>query len=217
MSWVKLDHAMPSHPKMLGLTAGEFALFIEALCYCSQHETDGILPQNAGKTMRFWTEKRSKTLQERSLWKTENDGGNVVLRIHDYLDYQPSKANLQAERAATRDRVANWRKRRSNSVTDEEVTVLPALRVTEPRPVPSLREDFKDQEDSTDDHVLSALLKVMGEPSEGQARVELQMWRAKGASEHDFRAVLSGVEKARPKSARAYVRRSFENRLREKA
>ena len=52
------------------------------------------------------------------LWEAV-DGG---WKIHDYLDYNPSHAQQEADRAASRKRQAMFRERRRNGVTNGDVT-----------------------------------------------------------------------------------------------
>src|SRR3954462_3199592 len=101
MSWVYLDDDMPWHPKITGLTPAEFALHVEAICYCGRYLTDGVLPSNCAQTLRFWTKKRRDSLVVARVWEISVDG-NLV--IHDYDQYQRSKAQVQAEKAANRER-----------------------------------------------------------------------------------------------------------------
>ncbi len=107
MPWVRLDESFADHPKIE--RAGPLAawLHVAALCYCSRHLTDGRIPK--AKAIRLAdipdpAEHVAALLRE-GIW-TE-DGSDYVL--HDYLDYQPSRSDVEAERSAARARMAKKR------------------------------------------------------------------------------------------------------------
>lgn len=91
MTWVRLDDAFPEHPKVLALgddyEAG-VALHVRGLCYCARNLTDGHVPA------RMFREDAATIarLVEVGMWH-EAEGGFV---IHDYLDYNPSRAEALA-------------------------------------------------------------------------------------------------------------------------
>ncbi|MGB9886787.1 MAG: DnaD domain-containing protein [Moorellales bacterium] len=94
------------------------AMQVAALCYCNKYLTDGFIPREVvptllnlqGLGMRLWQgeligggeearwELIVRDLIEAGIWE-EVEGG---YRIHDYLDYQPSKAEVLAEREQKR-------------------------------------------------------------------------------------------------------------------
>ena len=91
MTWVRIDDAFPEHPKVLSLGDDYergVALHVRGLCYCARNLTDGHVP---ARMFREDAEIRSR-LVEVGMWH-EVEGGFV---IHDYLDYNPSKAEALA-------------------------------------------------------------------------------------------------------------------------
>lgn len=86
MPWVRLDDAMPDHPKVAPLSNGAFRLFIEGLCYANRFLTDGRVHTSAipGQRRRYVTE-----LLDSGLWSKDDDG----YLVHDYLRYQPARAS----------------------------------------------------------------------------------------------------------------------------
>ncbi len=106
VSWVKLDDKFTGHTKVLAAGPEAAWLHIEGLCYCAQQETDGVVLDNAlAKLTQFSKPKAGKLaarLVEVGLW--ERNGAGYV--IHDYLDYNPSKASLEIKRKAARKRMA---------------------------------------------------------------------------------------------------------------
>lgn len=116
MAWFKVDDRLWSHPKWLGLPIEAKALWVSAGSYCAMHETDGeisrqtlaiVLP-NSRHT------RAANALVEAGLWEQENDG----YRFHEWAEYQPTKAQLDAERQATKERVKQWRNSQRNGVTN---------------------------------------------------------------------------------------------------
>ncbi|HET7486849.1 MAG TPA: hypothetical protein VFJ85_02905 [Acidimicrobiales bacterium] len=102
MAWVRLDEAFPDHPKVA--RAGPLAswLHVCALAYCNRLLTDGFVPSAQVAKLADLSEVRATALQlaERlvdvGMWTREAGG----FRIHDFGDYQPTKAQVEAERQA---------------------------------------------------------------------------------------------------------------------
>jgi len=98
MAWIKLDHNVPRHPKIAGLSDRAFRWWITGLCYASEFLTDGALPPVFIATVprRAWEE-----LIGADLWYVDEPGR---LLIHDYLKHQTSKAVIERERRRNTDR-----------------------------------------------------------------------------------------------------------------
>lgn len=104
MAWLKLDDAFTDHPKIMA--AGPMAgwLHVCALTYCSRLLTDGFIP--AGQVRKLADIDNAGELVQRlidaGLWDT-CDGG---YQIHDYLDFNPSRADTLKRREYDRNRKA---------------------------------------------------------------------------------------------------------------
>ena len=100
MTWVKLDDQFPDHPKLaeLGeLTPAAGWLHVCALCYSARYLTDGRIPGGqVPRLMASDTKPLVEVLLEVGLWERDGTG----YQIHDYLDYNPSRAQVLAEREA---------------------------------------------------------------------------------------------------------------------
>lgn len=146
MAWVKLDDAMPQHPKVMAAGVQAFALDVAGICYSNKHATDGfiadyalpaVLPSLASP--KRWANK----LVEVGRWYRVEGG----YEIHDVQDYQPTAAQqkeLSKKRAEAgrRGGTKSGASRRSNrEATAKQVAS------TEPNPVPSrpVTEEPKDQ------------------------------------------------------------------------
>jgi hypothetical protein len=97
MTWTRLDEDFPQHPKIVA--AGEWAelIHIHALIYSNHYLTDGFIPTEAVPTLtrvRSHVEPSIKALVKLGVW-VPVEGGYA---IHDFLEYQPSKAEVLAKR-----------------------------------------------------------------------------------------------------------------------
>ena len=137
MPWIRIDDHAPEHPKMLRAGASACWLWVCGLAYCSRHLTDGEIPAEALLTLGISKagDAAGRLVHER-LWD-EIPGG---YRVHDYHDYQPSKAQVSERRKRTIDRVTEWRKRHGYAHGNADVTLLPnecnAVSTHPPVPVP---------------------------------------------------------------------------------
>lgn len=106
MVWVKLDDAFVDHPKVDGLSDAAFRLFVSSLCHANRYLTDGFVATDRPPRLvaRF---KRAliDELVHAGLW-SEVDGGWA---IHDYLLYNPSRRQVEAERVSNARRQALFR------------------------------------------------------------------------------------------------------------
>lgn len=125
MAWFKVDDALAFHPKVIAAGNAAMGLWVRCGSYCAQFETDGWL--NLGTISALGGHKRDiDRLVAVHLWVREGDG----VRFRDWADYQPTKAQKDAERSATADRVRAFRDRERNGVT-------PAVSNATGTPVPS--------------------------------------------------------------------------------
>ena len=126
MVWVKLDDGFPEHAKMLAVGPLGLAMQVSALCYANRNLTDGFIPTAAAKKLVDLDDIRGvawkgivKRLVDVGAWK-EVPGG---WQIHDYAEYQPTKAQVVDERRAARERMQAVRanKRRTSREQGEGV------------------------------------------------------------------------------------------------
>jgi len=139
MPWLKIDDGMVEHLKVASLSDAAFRAHIEALSFAARNLTDGEIPAAVAKK-QGWT-RRSKELVRAGLWESA-DGGYT---IHDYLEYNPSREQVEAEREAARDRMNRRRSPdvrpnnpRSSSVGSPEVHLLVREKFNDPDPDPDV-------------------------------------------------------------------------------
>ncbi|MBE3589986.1 MAG: hypothetical protein IMW98_08510 [Firmicutes bacterium] len=138
MAWVKIDDHFDEHPKLARVGPVGWGVWLAGLAYCNRNLTDGFIPRSVAATLacfevvdsegRVWSLARTsgmvgedvdstwviELLVDAGLWE-EVPGG---YRVHDYLDYQPSKEQVISEREAARRRMANVRARRKSGSED---------------------------------------------------------------------------------------------------
>jgi|SRR5215471_385582 len=100
MGWVRLEDGIGEHPKLAAVDDHAFALYVCGLAYCNRNLTDGFIPTAVGLTLRHSgkTKQAIVALETARLWQAV-DGG---WRVHDYLDYQPSKQQVELSRGKVR-------------------------------------------------------------------------------------------------------------------
>ena len=110
MPWVKLDDRFPSHRKIVLLSDRAFRLYVSALCWSSENLTEGLIrDRELSVVARIRGIKgAAKELEEAQLWDRA-DGG---WQIHNFLEYNPDRAKVKAEREANAARQQAWRDRK---------------------------------------------------------------------------------------------------------
>lgn len=144
MGWVRISDDFYDHEKFQGLTVLGDSVWVRGLAYANRNLTDGVLTARAARglvdtsRLGIYTgthSGRDATPQDgidellaADLWHGDGHGcpdceqpgpGRYV--IHDFLRYQPSRAEVQEKRAGGAERVRQWRQRKGtgarNSVT----------------------------------------------------------------------------------------------------
>lgn len=119
MGWARMDDGYLGHPKIL--EAGPWAelLDLRSIIWCAKYETDGLVTRSALQSIGRGIPKvpaRVLSLIEVGRWLV-NDGGGWW--VHDFLKYNPSKAEKETQREQGRERVRKHRLSTSgNAVTN---------------------------------------------------------------------------------------------------
>lgn len=115
MGWARFDDGYLDHPKIL--EAGPWAELLDfrSVIWCAKYETDGLITRSALKRIgRDIPKVSSRVLALVAVGRwTVNEGGGWW--VHDFLTYNPSKAQKATQREQGRERVRNYR---SNAVTN---------------------------------------------------------------------------------------------------
>lgn len=114
MTWAKFDDRFWCHPKVVALSDRAFRLYVTSVCWAASQETDGEVPRAMLPVFRG-TPAAAAELVRAGLWEAAEGGW----RIHDFLDYHPSRAELDAERARRSSVAAAAAKARWQAPADE--------------------------------------------------------------------------------------------------
>lgn len=111
MPWARLDDHFFSHPKVREAWRCRPALGLHAmsLSYCMCHGTEGRVSDTFVEDQLPDPGERDAAvaaLVDAGLWERNGTGWIV----HDFLDYNPSNDDIEARRAADRDRKRSGRK-----------------------------------------------------------------------------------------------------------
>jgi len=153
MTWVRRDDQASIHRKVAPLDDGCYRLWSEAIEWCSRNGTDGRIGAKELAGIKRGTPARAKVLVAQDLWHEAGvlcgsdrcpPTGPDGWVIHDYLDYNPSRAEVIADKRAKAERTRRWRESKNgrqprdgagdasqdSHVSSRDGPVMP------PRPVP---------------------------------------------------------------------------------
>jgi hypothetical protein len=140
MGWVRIDDHFDEHPKLARVGPLGWGLWLKGLAYCNRNLTDGFIPRAVAHSMSDFelvdhddrlyrlgaacgmsgdditSEWVIGFLLDAGLWHSVAGG----YEIHDYAEYQPTKAEVEAERAKVAARVNRHRNARRNAVTNSD-------------------------------------------------------------------------------------------------
>ena len=106
MTWAKLDDRVADHLKIRRAGTDAAVLYLAAITWSARHTTDGKVPKDLlGDVWRplaesFDATKAARRLVDVGLWHDRGDH----FEIHDFLEYNPSKADLEAKREKEREK-----------------------------------------------------------------------------------------------------------------
>ena len=139
MAWVKLDDGYFFNRKVRVLSPTAMLLDVAAFCFCAKAENDGSfgahdVPLVAALCKLDDVSAELEELIKAGRWKLTDNG----YRVHDFLVYNPSHVQLQAQRESTKERVAKFRAGKRNSVTNAVTSPVSNGPCTSaPYPIPS--------------------------------------------------------------------------------
>jgi hypothetical protein len=128
MTWFKVDDRFHSHPKVLGLSLAAAGLWVRAGSWCAAHETDGHLNKALLRTFKA-PPRLAQELVNAGLWRAEVDG----FSFKNWIEFQPTSAQLEQKRLATSRRVSKHRNAVTNASPDPVPIPIPELKNTRVR------------------------------------------------------------------------------------
>jgi hypothetical protein len=145
MAWVRIDDQFTDHPKAAHAGPLGIAMQVAGLCYCNRYLTDGFIPLAIAPRLLDFTGIAEgephdvdtkqvngyamewmyvvERLEKAGMWEVV-DGGWL---IHDYLEYNPSREEMQAKRAEVSEKraeagrrgaAARWQNGKTDGKTD---------------------------------------------------------------------------------------------------
>ncbi len=115
MAYAKFDDGFADHPKNRGLSDGAFRLHVSGILHSARWLTDGAVPADVlPDLMRRYRPAYLAELIDRGLWREVLPG--ALYQIHDYLQWNDSRAKVEARRERNAKRLAEWR---ANSGKDD--------------------------------------------------------------------------------------------------
>lgn len=143
--WAKFDDSYTENRKVRSVSAIAQHLHMVSIIHCAKGETDGFfakydLPLVASKARIKSPGSPMKELLDAVLMHDHGDR----YEVHDFLDYNPSHAELEAKRQSGATRISNWRRngrrnKGSNGVTPTVATsVANGVQNESPDPLLSL-------------------------------------------------------------------------------
>lgn len=138
MTWARLDDQFPWSRKVRRLSDAAFRLHVTGIVASARDLTDGLVKRDdidEYPAMRG-LDKRIDELVLRGVWHANGHECEKCVQppdgcwqVHDYLDHNPSKSDVEAERSATRERQRQSRKRRLK-IPDDDADVTRDSHVT---------------------------------------------------------------------------------------
>lgn len=117
MTFVLLDDASWSHPKALRAGNEAWGAFTRMLAYCSTHLTDGIIDSEVALSIAVRPRVIDKLVTVGLLERVGD-----TFRVHDYLEHNPSRSEVEAKRKAKTERQNRWRAKGESSEAARENT-----------------------------------------------------------------------------------------------
>lgn len=136
MPWFKVDDKFHDHRKSRAAKKAAVGVWTLAGSWCADNLMDGFVPRSV--LPRWGTSADAKRLVDAGLWVESEKDGEKGWQFLNWHEFQPSKAEVEAEREATKERVRRWREGKKGNAVTNAVTNGPVTEdVRPPRPVPS--------------------------------------------------------------------------------
>lgn len=114
MAYAKFDDGFADHPKVRNLSDAAYRMHSSGILHCARWLTDGLITREVLPDLlrRSGVKKRDRALAEllaSGLWREHASELGAVYEIHDYLDWNDSRAQVEHRRERNADRLRKWR------------------------------------------------------------------------------------------------------------
>jgi len=113
--WFKVDDGFHGHPKVMDLSLAAVGLWTLAGTWCAQYLTDGEIHMKAIQRLGG-AKKQARELVNAGLWVEKN---SETYQFCGWDEYQPTKTDVEAERAKARERMRENRQKRKGTAKTE--------------------------------------------------------------------------------------------------
>ena len=113
----RLDTGWHAHPKVRKVGLAGMGLHAWSISYCDDVRSDGFIPTGTWPALPG-IQKVITLLVEAGLWEPAAGG----YQLHDYKDWNRSKAQIEADQETWKERQSRHRSRVTNAVTNADVT-----------------------------------------------------------------------------------------------
>lgn len=138
MPWFKVDDRLHDHRKARKAGPEAMGLWVLAGSWAAGNLTDGFIPADVATR---WDPrgKLAARLVAAELWASTEHDGEPGWQFSGWEEWQPTKDDVEADRAAARKRMQDLRRKRSGNVRPNTGGTFAGSSggVTQPRPVPS--------------------------------------------------------------------------------
>jgi hypothetical protein len=111
MTWFKVDDGLHSHRKAVRAGVPAMGLWVLAGSWCADHLSDGFIPDYMAARLDPDCEQNAARLVDVGLWVTAERGGDKGWQFHDWVEQQPTREQVLAERKANAARQERFRQR----------------------------------------------------------------------------------------------------------
>lgn len=126
MTWFKVDDVLHGHPKVIEVPLASMGLWTLAGSWCACYLTDGFI--GFGALRKLGGDKDlAQPLVDADLWIREDTG----FRFKNWEEFQPTKLEVEADRAKNAERMRNYR---SSKVSSTATNSASASTPTRPDP-----------------------------------------------------------------------------------
>lgn len=92
-TYITVHDGMPEHPKVEALSDRAFRVLVDLWCWCSRHLNDGVIPE------AVWLKRTGTSKVRKELLAALVDVVDGEYVMHDYLEHQRSRAQVEALKA----------------------------------------------------------------------------------------------------------------------